>query len=123
MRKRSLEGNQVERRFLWPTAPAPGSRTMKVEKEPTVGNVDNQQQKRALVITAVLLGAAAGVFIGILAMAVGLLVVNALSLVMNTAVLRLPGISMTAVTFVFFFAIGSLVSASYIWRKGRANSQ
>lgn len=96
---------------------------MNADNEPPVGEFANQQRKRVLVITAVFLGAAAGVFIGILAMAVGLLVMNSLSLVMNTAVLRLPGISMTAVTFVFFFAIGSVVSASYIWRKGRANCQ
>jgi hypothetical protein len=92
---------------------------MKADMKPPEGEFAGQQKKRVLLITAVFLGVASGVLIGVLAMAVGVLFINALSLFMNTAVLRLPGISMTAITFVFFFAIGSLISGSYFWRKNR----
>lgn len=92
---------------------------MKTESEPLEQTYSRQQRKRVVLITAVFLGAAAGVFIGILGMAVGMLLANTLSLVINPAKLRLPGISMLTITFVFFFAIGSFVSTSYIWHKSR----
>jgi uncharacterized membrane protein YfcA len=96
---------------------------MKVDTEPPEEKYARQQRKRVLLITAVFLGAAAGVFIGILGMAVGMLLVNTLSLVVNTSAMRLPGINMPTATFVLFFAIGSAVSTSYIWRKSRAENQ
>ncbi len=83
----------------------------------TAHNSINAQQKRTRMMTAIFLGALAGVLMGILGMAVGALGSNLLSLFMDTAVLKLPGMSMAAITFFAFFFLGSIAASYFIWRK------
>lgn len=80
-------------------------------------SVAEAQRKRIRLMTAVCLGALAGVLVGILAMAVGVLAISLLELFMDTTVLRLPGLSMTAVTFVVFFFLGALATTPFFLRK------
>ncbi len=80
-------------------------------------NLVEAQRRRVKFITAVFYGAFVGVLVGILAMALGVIIVSLLGLFMDTAVLRLPGISMAAMTFVTFFFLGSLAAISLIWRR------
>ncbi|MCB8985142.1 MAG: hypothetical protein H6659_15025 [Ardenticatenaceae bacterium] len=75
------------------------------------------QRKRVQFMTAVFYGTLVGVLVGILAMAVGVLFISMLSLFMDTAVLQLPGMSMTAITFVTFFFLGTVAAIFLIWRK------
>jgi uncharacterized membrane protein YfcA len=89
---------------------------MKAQIQP-INDAVEKQRKRTQFITAVFLGALVGVLVGILGMAVSVLVICLLSLFIDTAVLRLPGVSMTAVTFFTFFFIGAVIASYLIWRK------
>jgi len=89
---------------------------MKSQVQSANGLVE-RQKKRVQFATAVFYGVLAGVLIGVLGMAVGVLVSCLLSLFMDTAVLRLPGMSMTAVTFVTFFFLGTVAAIFIIWHK------
>ncbi|MFO7682807.1 MAG: hypothetical protein R6X34_22440 [Chloroflexota bacterium] len=68
-------------------------------------------------MAAVVLGAAVGVFTGILAMAVAMLVLGIFKLALPDARLVIAGLSVTAVVFVVFCALGWASASIYIWRK------
>lgn len=89
---------------------------MKANTQTADHSIDTQQ-KRSQMMTAIFLGAMVGVLVGILGMALGVLGSNLLSLFMDTAVLKLPGMSMAAITFFVFFFLGSIAASYVIWRK------
>lgn len=68
-------------------------------------------------MAAVVLGAAAGVFSGILAMAVAMLVSGILMLALPDAPSEIAGLSITAVIFVVFCALGWVSASLFLWRK------
>lgn len=68
-------------------------------------------------MAAIVLGAAAGVFSGILAMAVAMLVLGILKLALPNTHLEIGGLSITAVIFVVFCALGWVSASLHLWRK------
>ncbi len=78
-------------------------------------NTVKQPQPRFL--GALVIGAFIGVFIGLLAMALCILIVGIMSLFLPDLTLQLAGISITAVTFVVFCALGWLGATFIIWHK------
>lgn len=79
--------------------------------------LQEKQLNRVRLITAVCLGAVIGVFSGILAMALGILLITLLGLWIDTSVLRWPGLNMAAVTFVIFFTIGTIGATTLFCRQ------
>lgn len=72
---------------------------------------------------AVLLGAFAGVVVGILAMAVSTLALNLLGLVMDQVSVEFAGMRITAVIFIIFSALGWGAGAIIAWRRLRSWAQ
>ncbi|MBE2198312.1 MAG: hypothetical protein IAE79_06850 [Anaerolinea sp.] len=72
---------------------------------------------------AVLLGAFAGVAVGILAMAVSTLALNLLGLVMDQVSVEFAGMRITAVIFIIFSALGWTAGAIIAWRRLRSWAQ
>ncbi len=68
-------------------------------------------------MAAVVLGAVFGVFSGILAMAVAMLVLGILKLALPNTHLEIGGLSVTAVIFVVFCALGWASASLYLCRK------
>jgi hypothetical protein len=78
-------------------------------------NITNQTSPRLL--GAVTLGAIAGVFIGLLAMAFAILISSIVQLVFPDLSFQVAGMSITAVIFVIFLALGWCGSTLLIWHK------
>lgn len=83
----------------------------------TATNAPVQNKKQIRFWGALILGGAAGIFIGLLGMAVAMLVMGVLSLGMPGIRFEIAGLSATAVVFVVFFALGWVGAAVLIWRK------
>ena len=75
------------------------------------------EQSQPRFIKAFVVGAFAGVFIGLLAMALSILIVGIMSLFLPELTFQLAGISVTAVTFVVFCALGWIGATLIIWHK------
>ena len=78
-------------------------------------NKVNQSQPRF--ISAFVIGAFVGIFIGLFAMALSILIVGIMSLFLPDLTFKLAGISITAVTFVIFCALGWMSATLLIWHK------
>jgi hypothetical protein len=68
-------------------------------------------------IGSLVIGAFVAVFIGLLAMAVAILIVGIMRLFLPDLTFRFAGISITAVTFVIFCALGWIGATIIIWHK------
>lgn len=71
---------------------------------------------------ALVLGAAGGFAIGVLAMAICTLILNALALSSAAVILNIAGMRITAVTFVIFSALGWAAATFIAWRRLRRRS-
>lgn len=76
-----------------------------------------KQKSQPKLLGAVALGALGGVFIGLLAMAISILVLGILRLIFPDMTFQLVGLNVTAVIFVIFFALGWLGGAMILWYK------
>jgi hypothetical protein len=68
-------------------------------------------------IGSLVIGAVVAVFVGLLAMAVAILIVGILRLFLPDLTFHFAGMSITAVTFVIFCALGWIGATIIIWRK------
>jgi len=68
-------------------------------------------------IGALVLGAFIGVFVGLLAMSVAILIMGLLRLFLPDLPFQLVGINITAVIFVIFCALGWISATLIIWHK------
>lgn len=75
------------------------------------------QQSQPRFISSLVIGAFIAVFVGLLAMAVVILIVGMLRLFLPDLTFQLAGISITAVTFVIFCALGWISATLIIWHK------
>lgn len=75
------------------------------------------KQPQPRFLGALVIGAFIGVFIGLLAMALSILIVGIMSLFLPDLTFQLAGISITAVTFVIFCALGWMSATLFIWHK------
>ncbi len=76
-----------------------------------------QNKKQVRFWSALVLGAAAGIFIGLLGMAIAILMLGVLSLGLPDISFKIAGLSATAVAFVVFCALGWAGASLFIWRK------
>ena len=74
-------------------------------------------QNRSRFMGALILGAFAGVFVGLLAMALAILIFGILRLFLPDSTFQLAGMSATAVIFVIFCALGWVAGAMLAWYK------
>ena len=74
-------------------------------------------QNRSRFMGALILGALAGVFVGLLAMALAILIFGILRLFLPDSAFQLAGMSATAVIFVIFCALGWVGGTMLVWHK------
>lgn len=77
----------------------------------------NQNQTEPQLFIALVLGAIVGVFSGLIGMALSILVIGILRLFLPNLTFQLAGISITAVIFVLFCAIGWAAGTLFFWKK------
>lgn len=81
------------------------------------------EQSQPRFIGSLVIGAFVAVFVGLLAMAVAILIVGMLRLLLPNLTFQLAGMSITAVTFVVFCALGWISATIIIWHKLSPDSE
>lgn len=80
-------------------------------------NSTKKAQNRSKFMGALILGAFAGVFVGLLGMALAILILGILRLFLPDSTFQLAGMSATAVIFVIFCALGWVAGTILAWCK------